>query len=59
MPLLAGLIPQLQMDPSNSAMMATTVGMGLVAIVLIEAIWWLSGRVTGEHRKLFGSLSER
>jgi cation-transporting ATPase E len=58
-PLLGALIPQLQMDPMNPAMMATTAWMGLLAIVLIEAIWWISGRFTGERRHLFGTLAER
>ena len=48
-----------QLDPSNAAMMATGATMGLVAAVLVEAIWWVSGRVTGEHRHLFGSLADK
>jgi len=48
-----------QLDPSNAAMMATGAAMGLLAAVLVEAIWWVSGRVTGEHRHLFGSLAEK
>ena len=57
-PVLGNLIPQLQMDPSNAAMIATTALMGLLAIVLIEAIWWISGKVTGERRHLFGTLAD-
>lgn len=48
-----------QLDPSNAAMMATGAAMGLVAVVLVEAIWWISGRLTGEHRHLFGSLADK
>ena len=48
-----------QLDPSNSAMMATGAAMGLLAAALVEAIWWISGRVTGEKRHLFGSLADR
>jgi cation-transporting ATPase E len=55
LPALARLDPQL--DPSNAALMATGAGLGLVAVVLIEAIWWISGRITGERRHLFGSLA--
>lgn len=55
LPALSRLDPQL--DPSNAAMMATGAWMGLVAVALIEAIWWLSGRITGERRHLFGSLA--
>ncbi|MFZ0531090.1 MAG: HAD-IC family P-type ATPase [Propionicimonas sp.] len=58
-PLLGRLVPQLQMDPSNSAMVSTAVLLGLVAVVLIEAIWWISGLVTGEHRHVFGSLADK
>jgi len=54
-PMLARFDPQL--DPSNAAMMTTGLWLGLGAVVLVEAIWWLSGRVTGEHRHLFGSLA--
>lgn len=55
-PVLSRIDPQL--DPSNTAMMATGAWIGLVAVVLIEAIWWISGLVTGERRHLFGSLAE-
>jgi cation-transporting ATPase E len=54
-PALARFDPQL--DPSNLSMMTTGAWLGLVAIVLVEAIWWVSGRVTGERRHLFGSLA--
>lgn len=57
-PFLGGLASQLQMDPGNSAMMATTAGIGLVAIALIEAIWWISGRFSGQRRHVFGSLTD-
>lgn len=57
-PFFGQLSAQLQLDPSNPAMMATTVTVGLIAIAAIEAIWWLSGRLTGERRALFGSLTE-
>ncbi len=55
-PFLARLDPQL--DPSNTAMMGTGAWLGLVAVVLVEAAWWISGRVTGERRHLFGSLAD-
>ena len=56
-PFLSRFDPQL--DPTNASMMATGALMGLVAVVLVEAIWWISGRVTGEHRHLFGSLADK
>jgi cation-transporting ATPase E len=55
-PFLARLDPQL--DPSSTAMMGTGAWLGLVAVVLVEAAWWISGRVTGERRHLFGSLAD-
>lgn len=56
-PFLTRFDPQL--DPGNLAMMTTAAWVGLVAVVLVEAIWWVSGRLTGERRHLFGSLGER
>jgi hypothetical protein len=32
--------------------------LGLAAVVLVEAIWWISGLVTGERRHVFGSLAD-
>jgi ATPase, P-type (transporting), HAD superfamily, subfamily IC len=56
-PWLATADPQL--DPSNVAMNLNGVWFGLGAAVLVEAMWWISGRVTGLHRRVFGSLAER
>ena len=56
-PWLATADPQL--DPSNVAMNLNGVWFGLGAAVLVEAMWWISGRVTGLHRRVFGSLNER
>jgi cation-transporting P-type ATPase E len=55
-PFLARFDPQL--DPGNLAMMSTAAWLGLVAVVLVEAIWWASGRFAGERRTLFGSLAK-
>jgi cation-transporting ATPase E len=55
-PWLATADPQL--DPSNVSMNLTAVWFGLGAAVLVEAMWWISGRVTGLHRRVFGSLAE-
>nr|WP_300151107.1 HAD-IC family P-type ATPase [Propionicimonas sp.] len=55
-PALARFDPQL--DPSNAAMMATGAWLGLAAVVLVEAVWWISGLVTGERRHVFGSLAD-
>ncbi len=48
-----------QLDPSNPSMMGTALMVGLVAAALVEAVWWLSGRLTGERRHLFGTLNDR
>jgi len=57
-PALARFDPQL--DPSNAAMMGTGAWVGIAAAILVEVIWWLSGRLSGQRRHLFGSLaSER
>jgi len=41
------------LDPSNFTMTATAVVIGLVAAALIEASWWIQGRVLGEPRLLW------
>jgi len=41
------------LDPSNVTMTATAVLIGLVAAALIEASWWIQGRVLGESRLLW------
>ena len=41
------------LDPSNLAMTATAVGIGLAAAVGIEVLWWLQGRILGERRRLW------
>ena len=54
-PFLSRFDPEL--DPSNLALMGTGALVGLAAVVVVEALWWLSGRITGERRHLFGSLA--
>jgi cation-transporting ATPase E len=41
------------LDPSNSALTVTAVLIGLAAAGLIEASWWIQGRVLGEPRLLW------
>lgn len=41
------------LDPSNLGLTATAVAIGLVAAGLIEAIWWIQGRVLGEPRRVW------
>jgi cation-transporting ATPase E len=41
------------LDPSNVEATAGSIGIGLLAAGLIEAIWWIQGRVLGEPRRLW------
>lgn len=41
------------LDPSNTALTSMALGIGLAAAVAIEVIWWVQGRVLGEHRRLW------
>ncbi len=41
------------LDPSNMAVTSRAVLIGLVAAGLIEALWWLQGRILGETRRLW------
>lgn len=45
------------LDPSNLVTTSTAVGIGLVAAALIEALWWIQGRILGESRALWRSES--
>jgi cation-transporting ATPase E len=56
-PFLARFNPQL--DPSNAALMTTGLWAGLVAAVLIELIWWFSGRFTDQRRTLWRPADQR
>ncbi|MFD4469640.1 HAD-IC family P-type ATPase [Rhodococcus sp. NPDC058505] len=47
-----------KLDPSNVAATTTAFVCGGVGIVLVEVGWWVSGRLHGEHRRLF-SLPEQ
>ena len=41
------------LDPSNLEVTSTGVAMGLLAAGLVEAAWWVQGRVLGERRMLW------
>jgi cation-transporting ATPase E len=41
------------LDPSNSAVTTRAVLIGVTAAVLIEASWWIQGRILGEPRRLW------
>ncbi|WP_059016905.1 HAD-IC family P-type ATPase [Mycobacterium sp. M26] len=43
------------LDPSNLAITSTAIGIGLLAAGIIEALWWIQGRVLGESRILWRS----
>lgn len=42
-----------QLDPSNPGMMRTALMVGAVGAAGVEAVWWVSGLVTGARRKLW------
>jgi cation-transporting ATPase E len=46
---------QFMLDPSNAAMTAMALGLGIAAAGLIEVIWWVQGAVVGERRRLWRS----
>jgi cation-transporting ATPase E len=41
------------LDPSNVVLTSMALGVGVAAAALIEAIWWVQGRVLGEPRRLW------
>ena len=41
------------LDPSNLEVTSTGVALGLLAAGLVEASWWIQGRVLGERRTLW------
>ena len=41
------------LDPSNVAVTATAFGIGVIAAAVIEAAWWVQGRMLGETRRLW------
>jgi cation-transporting ATPase E len=40
-------------DPSNVSATTTAVLIGLLAAALIEALWWIQGRLLGEPRRVW------
>jgi cation-transporting ATPase E len=40
-------------DPSNMVITSMALGLGLVGAVIIEAIWWVQGRILGDRRRLW------
>ncbi|MXQ74868.1 HAD-IC family P-type ATPase [Rhodococcus rhodochrous] len=43
------------LDPSNVGYTTIAVTCGLIGVVLVEALWWVSGRLHGERRRLFAA----
>ncbi|UZF46073.1 HAD-IC family P-type ATPase [Rhodococcus rhodochrous] len=43
------------LDPSNVGYSTIAVTCGLIGVVLVEALWWVSGRLHGERRRLFAA----
>jgi cation-transporting ATPase E len=44
---------QFMLDPSNTALTATALGIGLIGAGLIEASWWIQGAMTHSRRRLW------
>ena len=44
---------QFMLDPSNTAVTAPAVALGLASAGLIEALWWIQGRWLGEPRRVW------
>ncbi|GAA4036510.1 cation-translocating P-type ATPase [Allokutzneria multivorans] len=44
-----------QLDPSNPAVVTPALVSVAIGVVLIEAFWWIDGRIRGERRQLFGA----
>jgi cation-transporting ATPase E len=44
---------QFMLDPTHVDVTLAGIGFGLFAAVLIEAMWWIQGRILGEPRKLW------
>ncbi|MBI3226858.1 MAG: cation-translocating P-type ATPase [Mycolicibacterium cosmeticum] len=41
------------LDPSNVALTSMALGIGLAAAAVVEVLWWIEGRRSGEPRKLW------
>ena len=41
------------LDPTNVATTSVAIGMGILAALVIEALWWIQGRILGEQRRLW------
>ncbi|CDO07141.1 cation-translocating P-type ATPase [Mycolicibacterium cosmeticum] len=41
------------LDPSNAALTSMALGIGVVAATVVEVLWWVQGRLSGEPRKLW------
>jgi cation-transporting ATPase E len=44
---------QFMLDPSNTALTGTALGIGLIGAGLIEASWWIQGAMTHSRRRLW------
>ncbi|WP_029112974.1 cation-translocating P-type ATPase [Mycobacterium sp. URHB0044] len=49
---------QFMLDPSNAALTAMALGLGIVAAALIEVTWWVQGAMLGERRRLWREPSD-
>ncbi|KAF0959746.1 HAD-IC family P-type ATPase [Rhodococcus sp. T7] len=44
-----------KLDPTNVGATTSALVCGLVGVVLVEIGWWVTGRLHGEHRRLFAA----
>ncbi|BAH53346.1 HAD-IC family P-type ATPase [Rhodococcus opacus] len=44
-----------KLDPTNIGATTSALVCGLVGVVLVEIGWWVTGRLHGEHRRLFAA----
>ena len=44
----------LELDPSDTGATTTALVLGAIGVVVVEAAWWIDGRLTGEPRVLIG-----
>ncbi|WP_072691235.1 HAD-IC family P-type ATPase [Rhodococcus marinonascens] len=44
-----------KLDPTNIGATTSALACGLVGVILVEIGWWVTGRMHGEHRRLFAA----
>jgi cation-transporting ATPase E len=44
---------QFRLDPSNVEVTSTALGIGLLGVAAVEAVWWIRARVLGVQPRLW------